>query len=218
MFNKEVLHRLMKADRQDKFNSYGEHMPMRTLHGGIRYKAHPTPEMDFQPDTLFTGEDYYDDIKPRMMGGRLIGGLGCREYGDMVNGLEQRGGSLKSIGKSLSRGLKKVGKVVAPIARDVSRDVVMPVVKDFATKQGRKLLEQQLAKFAIKDVIPVAEESAPLLLAAAGRGRSYGGRLIGGAGTGRRDARAMLVKKIMRERGMSLPEASRFVKEQGLRY
>ena len=104
MFNKEILHRLMKAERNDPFNSYGEHVKMT---GGIRYKAHPTPEMDFQPDSLYTGEDYYDDIKPRRIGGRMSGGLGCREYGDMVNGLEQRGGSIKSIGKSLKKGLER---------------------------------------------------------------------------------------------------------------
>jgi len=216
MFNKEVLHRLMKAERADPFNSYGEHVPTRTLHGGIRYKAHPTPEMDFQPDTLYTGEEMYEDIKPRRIGGRMSGGLGYREYGDMVNGLEQRGGSIKSIGKSLKKGLKSVGKVVAPIAKDV----VMPVVKDFATKQGRKLLEQQLAKFAVKDVLPAAEEAAPLLLAAAGRkkgGRIIGGRMSGGA-VDKRSARAVLVKKIMREHGCSLPEASKYIKENGLKY
>ena len=212
MFNKEILHRLMKAERNDPFNSYGEHVKMT---GGIRYKAHPTPQMDFEPDSLYTGEEMYEDIKPKRVasrGGRMSGGLGCREYGDMVNGLEQRGGSIKSIGKSLKKGLKSVGKVVAPIARDV----VMPVVKDFATKQGRKLLEQQLAKFAIKDVLPVAEEAAPLLLAAAGRKKS-GGRLIGGA-VDKRSARAVLVKKIMRENACSLPEASRYIKENGLQY
>jgi hypothetical protein len=212
MFNKEVLRRLMHSERNDPFNSYGEHVPTRTLHGGIRYKAHPTPEMDFQPDTLFTGEEMYEDIKPKRVasrGGRLVGGLGCREYGDMVSSLE--GGSIKSIGKSLKKGLKQVGKVVAPIAKDV----VMPVVKDFATKQGRKLLEQQLAKFAVKDVLPAAEEAAPLLLAA-GRKKS-GGRMSGGA-MDKRSARAVLVKKIMREHGCSLPMASKYIKENGLQY
>lgn len=207
MFNEQVLQRLIKANKDDKFNSYGEHVKMT---GGIRYGLHPTPEMDFQPDSLYTGTDMYKP--PRMVGGRLIGGA---VHGQMINDLEERGGSLKSIGKSLSRGLKKVGKVVAPIAKDV----VMPVVKDFATKQGRKLLEQQLARFAIKDALPVAEEVAPLMLAA-GRKRKTGGRISGGnlVGSGRRESRAMLVKKIMREKGCSLPEASKYIKENNLTY
>lgn len=212
MFNEQVLHRLMKANRADPFNSYGEHVKMT---GGIRYGKHPTPQMDFQPDTLYTGEEMYEDEKPRMIGGRLIGGVGCRSHGQMVNGLEERGGSLKSVGKSLSKGLKKVGKFVAPIAKDV----VVPVVRDFATKQGRKFLAQQLEKFAIQDVLPAAEESAPLLLAA-GRKRKTGGRISGGAlvGGGRREARAMLVKKIMAEHKCSLPVASKYIKEHGLEY
>lgn len=208
MFNEQVLQRLMKANRADPFNSYGEHVKMT---GGIRYGAHPTPEMDFQPDTLYTGEELYDDEKPRMLGGRLIGGVGCRSHGKMVNGLEERGGSLKSVGKSLSKGLKKVGKTLAPIAKDI----VVPVVKDFATKQGRKFLAQQLEKFAIQDALPVAEETAPLLLAA-GR-RKYGGRLVGGK-TDKRSARASLVKKIMAEHKCSLPIASKYIKENNLTY
>lgn len=212
MFNKEILQRLMKANREDPYNSYGDHVKMC---GGIRYGLHPTPELVHEPDNLYTGPEMYEDIKPRMIGGRLSGGRG-----PLITDFEERGGSLKSVGKSLSRGLKKVGKAIAPIAKGVAKDVVMPVVKDFASKQGRKLLEQQLAKFAIKDVLPVAEEAAPLMLAAAGRKRKSGGRLSGGAlvGSGRRESRAMLVKKIMKEHGCTLPVASKYIKENNLTY
>jgi hypothetical protein len=207
MFDRSVLHRLMKADRDDRFNSYGEQASMRTMHGGIRYRKHPLPEMGFEPDNLFTGEEMYEDEKPHMIGGRMVGGK-------------------KSIGKSILKGLKSVGKAIAPVAKDV----VMPVVKDFATKEGRKLLEKQLAKFAVQDVLPVAEEASPLLLAA-GRNevlqsskkrsasKKSGGRLIGGAtGSDKRSRRAMLVKKIMQEQGISLPMASKYIKENGIEY
>lgn len=219
MFNEQVLHRLRKSERDDKFNSYGEHVPMRTLLGGIRYRPHPTPEMDFQPDNLYTGEEMYEDIKPKRIGSR---------GGRMIGGME--GGSLKSFGRSLSRGFKKlgkdlapVGKALAPVGKFIGKEVVAPVVKDFATKEGRKFLAKQLEKFAVQDVLPMAEEAAPLMLAAGIR-RKSGGRMIGGAkkkpslGSDKRSARAALVRQIMKEHGMSLPEASRYIKENAIPY
>lgn len=195
MFNKHILEVLKRNDRDNRFDSYGS---PTFLKGGIRYGLHPTPNMDFQPDNLYTGDEMYDDIKPRMVGGRMVGGR-------MV-GLT---GGKKSIGKSIVKGLKKVGKALAPIAKDV----VMPVVRDFATTQGRKLLEQQLAKYAL----PAAETA---VMVAAGRRKKSGGRLIGGAkmGSDKRSARAELVRKVMRQQGCSLPEASRYIKENGMSY
>lgn len=204
MFNKQILEVLKRNNREDKFNSYGEHFKMT---GGIRYGLHPTPEMDFQPDNLYTGDEMYEDEKPKMIrGGRLIGGRQDAYSGGSLK--------LKSIGKSF----KKIGKALSPVAKGLAKDVVIPVVKDFATKQGRKLLEQQLAKYAI----PAAETA---VMVAAGRrrksscgGRISGGILVGGAGGDRRSARAMLVKQVMREHGCSLPEASRYIKENGIEY
>jgi hypothetical protein len=236
MFNESVLQRLKKAHREDKFNSYGEHAPMRTLLGGIRYGAHPTPEMDFQPDNLYTGEEMYEDIKPkrvgRTRGGRLIGGMdGKVHHGYLSKELE--GGSLKSFGRSLSRGFKKlnkdlapVGKALAPVGKFIGKEVVAPVVKDFATKEGRKFLAKQLEKFAVQDVLPVAEEAAPLMLAAGRRRKSNcsgcsgceGGKRKPSLGSDKRSARAALVRQIMKQHGMSLPEASRYIKENGISY
>jgi hypothetical protein len=164
---------------------------------------HPLPAMDFQPDTLATGDEMYSPSpSPR----RLVGaGKGLRDM-SRVSGIEiTRGGSLKSIGRSLKKGLKSVGKVVVPIAKDVGKTVIReatPIVKDIASKYTR----DQLAKFLTKEALPVAEEAAPLLLAA---GRQVSDKM---------KRRAMLVKKIMRENGISLPEASRYVKEQGMKY
>jgi len=187
MFNRSILEVLKRNDRDNRFDSYGS---PTFLKGGIRYGLHPTPQMDFQPDNLYTGDEMYDDIKPRMVGGRMVGLTGGK----------------KSVGKSIVKGLKKVGKALAPIAKDV----VMPVVRDFATTQGRKLLEQQLAKYAL----PAAETA---VMVAAGRRKQSGGRLIGGA-MDKRSARAELVRKVMRQQGCSLPEASRYIKENGMSY
>ena len=71
MFNKHVLDTLKNNTRMDPFNSYGEHVKMT---GGIRHGLHPTPELDFQPDNLYTGRERYQDIKPRMVGGSCSGG------------------------------------------------------------------------------------------------------------------------------------------------
>ena len=221
MFNDQVLQRLKKAERHDPFNSYGEHAPMRTLLGGIRYGAHPTPELQFEPDNLYTGEEMYEDIKPKRVGsrgGRLIGGMDGRVHHGYLS-KELEGGSLKSFGRSLSRGFKKlgkdlapVGKALAPVGKFIGKEVVAPVVKDFATKEGRKFLAKQLEKFAVQDVLPAAEEAAPLMLAAGRRKNKPS------LGSDKRSARAALVRQIMRKHGMSLPEASRYIKETGIPY
>jgi hypothetical protein len=223
MFNESVLQRLKKAEREDKFNSYGEHAPMRTLLGGIRYGAQPTPELQFEPDTLYTGEEIYEqDIKPkrvgRSRGGRLIGGIHDKVHHGYLS-KELEGGSLKSFGRSLSRGFKKlgkdlapVGKALAPVGKFIGKEVVAPVVKDFATKEGRKFLTKQLEKFAVQDVLPAAEEAAPLMLAAGRR------KTKPSLGSDKRSARAALVRQIMKQHGMSLPEASRYIKETGIPY
>lgn len=198
MFNPKILEILKRNEEDNHFDVSGSPIMLK---GGVRMRLHPLPSMDFQPDSLATGADLY---KQPVASQRVVGG------------------SMKSVGKSISKGLKKVGKVVAPIAKEVGRDVVMPVVRDFATKQGRKFLTQQLEKFAINDALPVAEEAGPLVLAAAGRRRksSVKGGMCGGtiSGGGRRESRAKLVRKIMSEHGCSLPEASKYIKANGLEY
>lgn len=211
MFNKAILEVLKRNDRENKFDTYGSPIMFSTdinqhreLRGGKRYGLHPTPEMDFQPDDLYTGREMYDRVKPHMVAGRMSGGMSR-----MVHPMEMEGGSLKSFGRSVMRGLKKVGRTLEPVAKYVGKDIVMPVVKDFATKQGRKMLEKGLEKYG-----PMVAEGA-LLAAGRPRRKSSGGRMVGG---GRREARAALVRQVMREQGCSLPEASRYIKEHGIEY
>jgi hypothetical protein len=50
-------------------------------------------------------------------------------------------------------------------------------------------------------------------------GRKVGGRKVGGASCGGKrapSARGAIVKKVMAEHGLSLPQASKYVKEHGL--
>lgn len=192
MFNPKILEILKRNEEDNHFDVSGSPIMLK---GGVRMRLHPLPSMDFQPDSLATGRDLY---KQPVASQRVVGG------------------SMKSVGRSIVKGLKKVGKVVSPIAKDI----VVPVVKDFATKQGRKFLTQQLEKFAINDALPVAETAAPLLLAAGRKRKSSKGGMCGGtiSGGGRREARASLVRKIMKEHSCSLPEASRYIKENGIDY
>ena len=162
MFNRDIIEVLKRNNRENKFDTYGSHNMFSTdidqhreLRGGIRYGLHPTPEMDFQPDDLYTGREMYDKVKPRMVAGRMSGGTlgmarpssdGRSQMSRMVHPIEMEGGSLKSFGRSVMRGLKKVGRTLEPVGKYIGKDIVMPVVKDFATKQGRKMLEQGLEK------------------------------------------------------------------------
>lgn len=203
MFDQHIIDVLKRSERRS-IPFLGEpemsRYPIRPLgaklHGGVRYRQHPLPQMDFQPDTLSTGDEIYMP-SPR----RLVGGKGKRVYEQSLqDGIDLRGGSLKSFGRSLLKGLKTVGKAVAP--------VVMPVVKDFATKQGRKLLEKGLEK-GMEYVLPAAEEAAPLMLAAGRRRRAPSDKM---------KRRAELVRKVMHQHGCSLPEASKYIKDHGLKY
>ena len=197
MFDPEIIEILKQANRRHTPTS-GEPIMLK---GGLRTRMHPLPAMDFQPDSLATGYDMYSPSPRRLVGA----GKGLRDM-SRVSGIEiTRGGSLKSVGRSLKKGLKSVGRVVMPIAKDVGKTVIReatPIVKDIASKYTR----DQLAKFLTKEALPIAEESAPLLLAS---GRQVSDKM---------KRRAMLVKKMMREHSMSLPEASRYIKEQGIKY
>jgi hypothetical protein len=212
MFDRHIIDVLKRNERK----SIREHpdmmdYPIRPLHpmrGGIRYGAHPVPELHFQPDTLATGHEMYSPSPKRSKSfgsspRRLVGGKGHRMHlTELQNGMEhQRGGSLKSFGRSVLKGLKHVGK-----------EIVMPVVKDFATKQGRRLLEKGLQKY----VLPAAEEAAPFMLAAGRRipKKSY----ATSSGHDKRESRGLLIRKIMHQHGCSLVEASRYIKEHGLKY
>jgi hypothetical protein len=158
------------------------------LTGGLRVRKNPLPILNNEPDTLAVG----DKIPTR-----LIGGKGKRvQLNELQNGIEvNRGGSMKSIGKIIKKGAKSLGKVVL-------KDVIQPVASKYA--------RDQLTKFITKEALPVAEEVAPLVLMAAGRAK----RVV----SDKMRRRADLVRNLMREQGMSLPQASRHIKENCIEY
>lgn len=123
--------------------------------------------------------------------------------------------------------LKKVGKVLAP-AVPFLKDEVLPIVK----KVGLKLLEKKLnqaaegagskrkvggKKFnflgAIKDVGHEVGEIYPDPVSIALMGLGKGKPKAASKG---RNVRAEIVKKVMKERGVKMIEASKIVKAEGL--
>jgi len=117
---------------------------------------------------------------------------------------------------NLGKALGSVGKIVQPIATKVGEKALMKAVG-----LGRKPRAPKGGKFnflnAIKDVghaigEPVGKVSQALLekeaLGAIGLGRKAPSRTRG--------ARAEIVKQVMREKGMKMIEASKYVKAHGL--
>ena len=146
MFDKHIID-IIKRNERRSIPSSGEPYMMKShirplaLRGGIRYGPHPVPLMDFQPDTLATGDEIYKP-SPR----RIVGGKGQRMVSsdsgiDLQGGMQ--GGSLKSFGRKFMKGLKSVGKVVTPVLKEVGKEV-LPIVKDIAIKEGKKMLQQGL--------------------------------------------------------------------------
>lgn len=138
--------------------------------------------------------------------------------------------------KSMSGGKKKsffkqvadVGKKVAQKAKAVWNDPAFAPVKAEIKKEGRVAIGQAVnmakpyaSSVPLGDVaLDYAGAEANKQLAASGRkkkcgaGRSGGG-ITGGARDGRA-ARAEIVKKVMREKGLKMIEASKYVKAHGL--
>ena len=194
MFDQRFIE-VLKSKSRNHTDLLGEPTMLR---GGLRVRKHPLPAMEFEPDTLSVGEDLNNSIPQRM-----VGGQGHRSHSvEIQNGIElTRGGSTKSFGRALSRGLKKTAKVLEPVGKEIYKEVLKPVASKYA--------RDQLVNFLAKDALPIAEEVAPMLLAAGRPKRVQSARM---------KSRAELVRKIMKSQGWSLPEASRYIKENDMEY
>ena len=129
------------------------------------------------------------------------GGFG---WGDISRGFQE-------VGKTLAPGLKDIGNELAPIARDVAKDAIVGAIKG----KGRKSVKK--GGFGWGDIVsgfhavdnitrPIAKELLPIAVK-------------GALGAGRKrspSARNQIVKQVMREKGLSLPQASKYVKDYGL--
>lgn len=201
------------------------------LHGGIRVSEHPTPGtfLPKDPATLGTGSsigsmrrgDETEAMRRYVKANDL-------EESDISEELSGGKVNWKKVGKSVSKGLKQVGKVATPILKEVGKEA-LPIIK----KEGLKALKNYL--------LPAAEtvaENPELLMAAAGRPKKAkkNHKVIRqvesdsdeegsihvdinshkGEGGKRHNARAVIVKRIMKEKGMSMCQASSYVKQHNL--
>ena len=112
---------------------------------------------------------------------------------------------LKKFGHDLGDGLKKARFSA------VSKEVADQGIK-FAKKNIGKLMTG--AKEVLAEALPVAEEAAPLMLMAAGMKKPKRTRRV----SEKEANRHALVRKLMKQHGCTLGEASKHIKEKNLSY
>jgi hypothetical protein len=162
------------------------------------------------------GEDFEEEVEEFMVGPHRMAKAGPRKVyaeegvakfggrkrpmlGGMDDSLRRAFGSVPS--RRVGLGGRKVGGMEyaqAPPGFDPSKPFMYPQVKSRMRKQKGVLGE---------------EFEVPEFYYEYGSGRKVGGATCGGK---KPSARGAIVKKIMAEHGLSLPQASKYVKEKGL--
>jgi hypothetical protein len=134
-----------------------------------------------------------------------------------------------NFGKFLSSAASGVGKAVLPIAQKAATDYAVGKVKS-ALGSGRK--KKAVGGLSLSDVLESAKSFGSEVLkkgkdfaktkakegvrTLADKGVAFLQKKISGAGKGGRAARADIVKRVMKERGCSMINASKIVKAEGL--
>lgn len=227
---KSKIYDILNEEREDMIH----HLPQPTmlhrrpmtetpsLKGGLRPQKHPDPGyfLPKDPATLATGSDI-GSMRPsdQKLAMRRYVRENDLEDSDLIGGASLEGGrgiNWKKVGRSIKKGLSTVGKYAAPIVKEVGKEL-LPIVKE----QGLKALKT------------VAEN--PELLMAAGRSKKNHRVIRGGydsdsdddgsihvdinshkGGARKPNARAAIVKKVMASKGLSMIEASKYVKAHNL--
>lgn len=200
-----------------------------SLKGGVKPSDRPIPGYytPSGPATLATGSD----VGSMMPASRKFD---MRRYAKEDDLDEMAGGKINwaKVGKSVKRGLSTVGKYATPVVKEIGKEV-LPIIK----QEGIKALKNYL--------LPAAEftaENPEILMAAAGRRSRKPRRKLSRAireiesdsdsdsegsihvdinshkssGGKRVNIRAEIVKRVMREKGLKMIEASKYVKAHGL--
>jgi hypothetical protein len=117
-----------------------------------------------------------------------------------------------NFGKAIKSGFKHAGHVLAPIAKSVgneAKSIGMNVLNKTADAA-----KQEFANNLINSgnkLLPSLEASAPeAMLAAAGKPKRK--RAV----SAKMQKRGMLIKKLMHEQGLTLPQASKYIKQHSL--
>lgn len=122
--------------------------------------------------------------------GRELLGLGVKKRG-RPKGSKNGGNVIGDVGRVIGKVGRKVGSVALPIAKDIAVDVAKSAIQSYltgSTKSGKGM------------GVGVMK----------GKGVHSGGAMDG------RKRRAEAVKKVMKEKGMKMIEASKYVKQHGL--
>ena len=128
---------------------------------------------------------------------------------------------LKKGGKfNLGKTLKSVGKVVAPIAVDVAKDAAVAALMGAGVESGGKFNVGKAIKGAAKSKVGQAvikEGKKQAVKQGSKMAKDAVKSYLEGSGSGDgRKRRAEIVKKVMKEKGLKLAQASKYVKEKGL--
>jgi hypothetical protein len=142
-------------------------------------------------------------------------GKGSKKGGDFWN-------DLKNVGKS-------VGSEIMPVVKEVGKEAL----KDYLMKgKGVKKVgrpKKNIGGGIGDDILHGIEQFAPIAMMGLGRKKKsvkggaselYPKTVQGGAvcGGNKKTSRGLLIKKIMKEHGLNLPQASKYIKEHSLKY
>ena len=138
-------------------------------------------------------------IGPRPIGGRK-GGMTVTEKMQLLSPKEKA--SLESQQRSMDYGIKGAERRVSSSDAELMKEKQSPLSKYGMGRKGGRSMSMMTA----------VEAPGPV------RGMGRKPKKVGGASCGGKkpSARGAIVKKVMREQGLSLPQASKYVKEHGL--
>ncbi len=154
-----------------------------------------TPQ-EYSSDDGFSSDEDIKDIN-NFNGGNFIKSIKRVEKPS----IKKEGGDIKSAFKKAGRQLKKA--VVDEAGKTIGREGVKLGAKTLYN--GAKSYLLPAVETAATEALPVAETAAPLLLAAGVRKRKV-------------TARHELIKKVMKKKNMTLPQASKYIKDNKLKY
>jgi len=160
-------------------------------------------------------------------------GIGLSGLSSVVKGLAGRGRPRKRAHKRKMKSCPMCSEMGCPCGgvmvgnkKDAcgrasgTRDYMKPcggeMLADPAAAVGKKMRKARAKKADMSRVMDAVEATKPMHGGAKSGGAKSGGAKSGGAKKGGRNARAEIVKKVMKERGVKMIEASKIVKKEGL--
>jgi hypothetical protein len=132
--------------------------------------------------------------------GRDLLGLGVKKKRGRPKGSKKGGSFLGDVGKTLGSVAKTVGKTALDVGKDVAVDVAKQALTSYLTGKSGK---------------PAKSGKGVRSGGLAGVGLMKKGAMSGGAMDGRK-RRAEIVKKVMKEQGLKMVDASKYVKQHDL--